>query len=163
MVNATYKLAPWADVLYAADHQFWKVYRGDIFQKFKGELWTVSEQSREMFGLYWIHHDTSNGYSKQADSITGGGNSGHQALHLAALFGAKKIILIGYDMQRTGGKEHWHGKHEGGLHNGAGFVNWIHRMKYLADDLAEMGVEVINASRVSALKCFPRATIEEVL
>lgn len=119
--------------------------------------------AREKFGTYWIRYSADSGFNREPDTINGGGNSGYQAIHLAATFGAKKIVLIGYDMQRTGGKEHWHGKHEGGLHNGTGFPAWITRMGALASDLSNMGVEVINATRTTALKCFPRATLEDAL
>lgn len=66
-------------------------------------------------------------------------------------------------MQRTGGKEHWHGKHEGRLPNGTGFAGWIKTMGYLAKDLDRMGIEVANCSRTTALRCFPQRRLEETL
>jgi hypothetical protein len=162
VVNATFKLALWADVLYAADMRFWETYGPKIFPSFQGETWSVSEMAREKFGTYWIRCGSDVGFSKEADTINGGGNSGHQAIHLAATFGARKIVLLGFDMQRTGGKEHWHGKHEGRLPNGSGFAQWMRSMAYLARDLKARGVEVVNCSRATAMKCFARKTLEEV-
>jgi hypothetical protein len=161
VVNATYKLAPWADVMYAADHTFWRVYIEDVRRRFQGELWSVSEQARDMFGTFWMRCGRQLGFNEAPDTINGGGNSGHQAIHLAATFGAKRIALVGFDMQRTGGKEHWHGPHEGKLPSGKGFPAWIRNMEPLARDLKARGVEVVNCSRATALNCFPRATIEE--
>jgi len=123
----------------------------------------VSEQASEKFGAYWIRCAKQQGYSKEPDSVNAGGNSGFQAIHLAALFGAKKIVLIGFDMMRTDGKFHWHGKHEGRLPNGTGFPGWIKSMGYLAKDLQAMGVEVINCTRRTALRCFPRMELEDAL
>lgn len=164
VVNASYKLAPWADVLYAADHNFWRVYMPDIRRvKFGGEMWSVSEQAQQQFGTYWIRHGRQQGYSDEPDVINGGGNSGYQAIHLAAKFGAQRITLLGFDMQRTHGREHWHGKHDGKLANGTGFAAWIRAMRSLADDLAERGVVVVNASRTTALHCFQEQTLEDVL
>lgn len=126
-------------------------------------MWSVSEQAREQFGTYWIRCGSGQGFCREPDTINGGGNSGHQAVHLAATFGAKRIVLLGFDMQMTNGQEHWHGKHEGRLPNGKGFPGWIKTMGYLAKDLEREGVEVINCSRSTALRCFRRATIEETL
>lgn len=163
VINATFKLAPWADVLYAADYRFWETYKSKIFGVVSSELWSVSDMARDKFGVYWIRHCSAPGFSREPDTINGGGNSGYQGIHLAATFGASRIVLLGFDMQRTGGKEHWHGKHEGGLPNGNGFAVWIRAMQSLADDLAEMGVDVINCSRVTALRCFRRLPLEEAL
>lgn len=126
-------------------------------------MWSVSDGARERYGTYWIRCGSGHGFADEPDTINGGGNSGHQAVHLAATFGATKIVLLGFDMQQTGGKEHWHGKHEGRLPNGKGFPGWIKTMGYLAKDLERMGVDVINCSRVTALRCFRRAPLEEAL
>lgn len=149
-------------MLYAGDHRFWETYARKIFGVFEGEMWSVSEQSREAFGVYWIRHGKGQGFTEERDTINGGGNSGFAAIHLAATFGAKRIVLLGYDMQRTDGKFHWHGKHEGGLPNGNGFPGWIRSMGYLAKDLEKRGVEVINCSRKTALKCFPKMELKDV-
>lgn len=163
VVNATFRLAPWADVLYAADYPFWKTYIDEIRARFRGEWWSVSEMAREQFGTYWIRHSRESGLSKLTDTINGGGNSGYQSIHLAATFGASRILLLGFDMQNTDGRFHWHGKHRGNLPNGQGYPLWIQNMTPLARDLAEAGVETINCSRITALKCFPRLTIQEAL
>lgn len=163
VVNATFKLAPWADVLYAADFRFWDVYAPKIFGSFGGECWSVSEMAREKFGTYWVRCGTNAGFCREPDTINGGGNSGFQAIHLAATFGAEKIVLLGFDMQRTGGLEHWHGKHEGKLPNGVGFGPWMRALGILAGDLRSMGIEVINCTKVSALRHFPRARLEDTI
>jgi hypothetical protein len=156
-------MAPWACALYAADFQFWRVYWPEIQRGFRGECWTVSEQARSKFGLYWIQHAPDEGLARGPDRINGGGNSGYQAIGLAALFGAARIILLGYDMQQTGGRVHWHGRHAGGLHNGTHYSRWLPRFAPLALDLAAAGVEVVNCTRETALRAFPRAELRDVL
>lgn len=140
---------------------------------FRGELWTVSEAARDEFGLYWIPHGAASdiGLNPQPGLINLGGNSGFQALHLAATFqGAQlpdfagaRILLLGFDMQRTGGRSHSHGDHLRGLPNGSNFALWIARFSTLARDLKSRGVEVLNCTRQTALRCFPRVPIEDVL
>lgn len=141
----------------------WETYADEIFPTFRGECWSVSEQAQKKYGTYWIRHSRDSGFNASPDTINGGGNSGYQAIHLAATFGAKKIVLLGFDMQRTGGKEHWHGKHKGRLPNGQGFAGWMKQMRPLAADLANMGIEVVNCSRETALRCFPRAALKDTL
>jgi hypothetical protein len=151
-VNREYEIAPWADVCYAADYAFWKTYLNlGLRDVFHGELWTVTALAAREFGINCIAKVPIDGYSPIKNTITTGGNSGYQAIHLAAYWGARRIILLGYDMQRTGGKEHHYGRHAGGLRNGRNFRFWIRRMVPLLRDLKAMGVEVLNASRVTAI------------
>jgi hypothetical protein len=51
-----------------------------------------------------------------AGVVGGGGNSGFQAVNLAAQFGASRIILIGFDMTDRGGK-HWYGRNHWPMSN----------------------------------------------
>lgn len=163
VINATYKLAHWADVLYAADFRFWDTYMGSIRSCFRGELWSVSEQAQEKYGTYWIRHGQNAGFCEEPDTINGGGNSGYQGIHLAATFGATRILLLGFDMQRTNGKEHWHGKHEGGLPNGIGYVHWMKALDVLYRDLTARGVEIVNCTRTTAWKTPKRMDLEAAL
>lgn len=130
---------------------------------FAGELWTVSEQARDAYGLYWIRHSQTQGFCAERDSISGGGNSGYQAVHLAATFGASKIVLLGFDMQRTGSRSHSHGDHLKPLRNGSNFKLFMERFVPLARDLKARGVQVVNSSRSTALRCFPLVPLEEAL
>lgn len=97
------------------------------------------------------------------DRIHTGGNSGFQAINLAFLFGARRIVLLGFDMSDEAGI-HWHGAHLNGLHNPNrdNFKRWRKALGELAVDLELEGVEVVNASRETALECFKRTRIEAI-
>lgn len=97
------------------------------------------------------------------DTINHGTNSGYQAINLAYHFDVKRIILLGFDMQHTNGKTHWHGDHPKRLTNAAGIENWLPRFKPLAQDLERLGVEVINCTTETAITCFKRADLRDVL
>jgi hypothetical protein len=163
VVNASFNMVPWADVLYAADFRFWNVYINEIRAVFKGECWTLSAQAGKMYGLSCIGLYRGDGYSIIPNTISSGGNSGYQAVHLAAYWGASRIILLGYDMQRTGGKEHWHGKHKGKLPNGRGFPLWIRRFNILVRDIKKRGIEIVNCTRKTALVSVPCTPLEEIV
>lgn len=94
-----------------------------------------------------------------------GGNSGFQALNLAVQWGARRILLIGFDMTDASGV-HWYGRnswHQANNPNESNFKRWIAAFGAAAPVLAKMGVEVINCSVHSAMKCFPRRSIEDAL
>lgn len=107
----------------------------------------IPGSSEPGLGLERIHHNH---------------NSGAQGINLAYLLGGRTIILIGFDMQNTGGKAHFFGDHPAGLRttNAADHIPYFDQ---LASDLQEQGVEVINCSRETALYQFRRATLEQVI
>ena len=88
-------------------------------------------------------------------------NSGAGAINLAITLGAKRVILLGYDCQKTGGKAHWHGNHEKGLGNAGTIRDWPAQFAKLAKVYPD--TDIINASRDTALTCFRRADLDEVL
>lgn len=95
------------------------------------------------------------------DKIHFNENSGAQAINLAYLWNAIRLILLGFDMQNTGGKAHFFGEHPPHLAQ-ANYAVYVERFTRLAADLRHEGVEVINCSRETALYQFKRATLGEV-
>lgn len=94
-----------------------------------------------------------------------GGNSGFQALNLTVQFGAKRILLIGYDMH-IGGGLHWYGPNkwqDANNPNDSIFARWIAAFDCSVSILKQLGIEVINCSPFSALQCFPKMSIEDAL
>lgn len=117
-----------------------------------------------MDGVNYVEAADDVGLCTRAGRIHSGGNSGYQAINLAFMWGARRIVLLGYDMQRTGGRTHWHGDHGNGLPSlTADLKEWRRRMIQLGIDLRTHGVEVINATRDTALTCFERQPIEVAL
>ncbi|MDG3040445.1 hypothetical protein [Roseicyclus marinus] len=103
------------------------------------------------------------GLGREPGVIHHGANSGYQAIGLAYQLGADRIILVGLDMQHTGGRSHWHGDHPKGLGNAWGIEGWRKNFDALAADLEAEGVEVINCSIDTALTCFPQADLRDVI
>ena len=114
-------------------------------------------------GAHTIGVEVRNEMIWDGRALGGGGNSGFQALNMAVLFGAKRCILLGYDFQDAG--NHWHGRHPQGFSqtNETSLKTWIGCMNAAAKKLQDIGVDVVNASRETALTCFPRMTIGEAL
>jgi hypothetical protein len=149
-------------VLYAPDLRWWRVYGGEVEQAFGGERWSCCEVD----GVNHVEAVDDVGLSIRPGRIHTGGNCGYQAIGLAFMWGAARIILLGYDMQRGAkGESHHHGDHGDGLPNcpSENLREWAQRMVQLGIDLRSHGVEVINATRRTALRCFEQLPIEIAL
>lgn len=93
-----------------------------------------------------------------------GSNSGYQALNLAVLFGAIRILLIGFDMKLSEtGRRHWFGNHPGKMNKASHYDQFIRAFYTTTADLKRAGVEVLNCTPGSALDAFPIAKLEDVI
>lgn len=156
VINNTYMLAPWADVLYACDEEWWDFYKPD----FAGAKWTINENAAKKYNLNLIAHDTQAIFC-ETEMIATGGNSGFQAINLAYLHGFRRILLLGYDYQNSG--QHWHGKHSGSLNKHPDMRRWIRHMENAYPLMQKAGLKIINCSRDTAINCLPRSTITQEL
>ena len=80
---------------------------------------------------------------------------------MAAQAGAKTIILVGFDCQHSSGRSHWHGDHPNHLGNAGMTHKWHEKFAELSRDFSH--IDIINASRETALTCFPRKPLESLL
>lgn len=151
---------PDAEYLYACDQKWWELHLEDVRQNFRGKLYTQfhnpqAEKFAKDSGLEAIEGKGGNGLGR--DCLKHGSNSGHQAINLAYLLGATHIYLLGYDMQGDG---HWFGDHPKPLHQGNknAFVN---NFDAIARELKAEGVEVINFTRSTALRCFSLGNFDD--
>lgn len=119
----------------------------------------------EFFGVKRIPSENKPGLSLDPFKIHQGANGGYQALNLAVLLGVKTVFLLGFDMRSVDGKKHWHGDHPNGLNNPTDdtYRMWINAFNTTIGDLKTAGVEVINCTHDSALRCFRFGRIEDFL
>lgn len=163
VVNTTYKLAPWADVLYACDWKWWGWNSGAF--DFAGLR--VSQDERAVTDWYVKRvvvagKDVCQILVEQPGVIGSGQNGGFQALNLAVQFGARRIItLLDYRPGR------WHGNHPGEVRAGGQrpetLAKWALTLDGQAGRLAELGVCVIDAANDGALTAFPKMAVPEAL
>jgi alpha-glucuronidase len=97
--------------------------------------------------------------------VGSGGNSGFQAINIAAQFGASRILLIGFDMHAAAGV-HWYGHN--GWHNASNpsdynYIHWRQALTKQSRVLGGMGIDVVNGSQGSALTCFRSSSVERTL
>lgn len=156
-INNSYKLAPWADMLYAADKDWWLMNKGA--PDFGGYKVTCEENAYD--DVLQLQIGAMTGFDPRANVLCTGGNSGYQAICVAVHAGCKKILLCGFDMKPG----HWHGPHKPPLRetNPSQYATWIERFRTLAQPLADLGVEVINCTPGSALDAFPHGVLADEL
>lgn len=154
VTNTSFRLAPWADVLFAFDAKWWREYHSEVALFFNGRKLTFAQSVVQEFDDIECLN--------RAPWFNNYGNSGACAIGLAIAGGADRIILLGYDCQ-VNGKSHWHGDHPHNWANCATIKRWPAQFKSLAMDAERDGVEIINVSRETSLKCFERMPLETVL
>ena len=170
VVNTSFKVAPWADILYAADSVWWDRFHVQVANEFGGRRFTCVPMGDPMpkqvadYALEYILLERGSGLNRMPSRINSGGNGGYQAVGLAYLAGAVRITLLGYDMRSgTSRRQHWHSEYAWWNEKvDRPFADWIGRFSALHGDLAKMGVTLVNASRESALK-IPHVSLEEAL
>lgn len=158
-ISDAYRLAPWADWLYSADRQWWDHHIDAVRETRIIDRWTLDKGAAEAYGLNWVRSYPKHGLSADYTSINEGRNSGYQAINLARNFGARRIVLLGYDMQGT----HFFGEHPAKFTVRNNFALFLPHFPALADGLAAEGVEVVNCTRTTALHAFRCARLEDTL
>jgi hypothetical protein len=161
VVNTTYKMAPWADALIASDVRWWQWHKGA--PEFKGLKYATSKHVK-WSGVQILRNTGPKGLELDPSGLKHGINTGYRAVNLAFHFGAKRIILLGYDMKRGDGPkrlEHWHGDHP--VPSRSQYPTFIKYFRTIVEPLNEHGVDVVNCTPGSALDCFPMADLRDAL
>lgn len=163
-VNDAYRLAPWADALYACDAKWWHWHQG--VPNFAGAKWSLDHSAWHNYRAKYpdvvkLRNTGPNGLEHAPTGLKSGRNSGYQAINLAVHYGATRILLLGYDMQPSGGKSHFFGEHPN--QQQSPYAMFRRAFESLVKPLEKCGVSVINCTRRSALTAFPKGVLEQVL
>lgn len=172
--NNTWEMIPDLRVLYACNEGWWTHYWSDALAAHPCEKWTTNAAAAKRYGVNWIAERDGRGLS-DGPHIHHGHGSGYSLLNLVYLMGARRVVLLGYDMKYApdydgrrrdvGSKpRHYFGEYPESLlhwpkaqvHAGV-HVGLVQRYR----EVAEQGrIEILNATPGSALDCFPRVSID---
>jgi hypothetical protein len=120
----------------------------------------------------YLAKDTSHtkGISDNPKMVSWNGNSGAAAISLAVHTGAKRIILLGFDMKLSSSKtQHWHNLYGRGVIQDnkklmkLPFDRHLRGFADIAKDAKRMGIEILNCCPDSAIKEFPRYSLKELI
>lgn len=140
-----------ADVCYSCDARWWRHHQG--LPGFPG-IRIGLEDVKQHAGVGILRNSGTQGFDPDPGALRSGGNSGYQALHLAAHFGISKAILVGYDLKG----DRWFGNHPSKIASVDQALRFPDRIAEFADlgrELAKIGIVVKRASMNSALTTFP--------
>lgn len=166
-IKDSYRLAPWADALYACDAKWWRRYNG--VPEFTGRKYALEPHEHgepDPDFAPWpdvvvLKNAGLAGLALDPSALRHGYNSGYQAINLAVHLGARRIVLLGYDMQPGPQGYHWFGSHPWQVDIPFGL--FLQQFPALVAPLAAAGVEIVNATRSTALTCFPCQPLEACL
>lgn len=162
-VNDAYTLAPWAHVLYAADHKWWRWHQPVPDYQLPPLLYTIDPLAVPLRpSIRLLNYTGHTGIESSPTGVRTGGHGGYQAINIAVHLGAKKIILLGYDlMPAADGRNHFFGEHPDG-----DCLTYAHRVgsyETLLEPLQKLGIILVNASPRTAITVIPRASLETAL
>lgn len=170
VINSSYLIAPWADVLFFGDDRWWTnetAVRNEALKYFEGQIVTVGRYVRD--ARLWHMHKVvptrrgGNGLTRDPTGLAMEMTSLQGALNIAFHKQAKRVILIGAD-NRAGdnGRRHYHEEHP--------WVptkeTWKERAEQLGlavPFLRDAGIEVINASLISTFTWWPKVDLAQWL
>lgn len=177
--NNVFQIVPDLELTYACNLEWWQIYWGAI-QKHPCEKWTTNETAARVYGVNYIRERGGEGLCQEPNVIHHGHGSGFSLLSMAHKAGARRVILLGYDMhyaadydghsQRIGSTprhselllpggeypaalQHWP---KVAVKNGRHF-----ELIRLYETVREQGlIEIVNGSPTSPFEVFPHVDIE---
>jgi len=170
-VNVAYLLGDWIDMVFFGDSAFFLKHM-DGLAEFKGlKVSCASNVASHDWVKYTPKDGKHNkGITKQPHLVSWNGNSGAAAISVAVHTGAKRVILLGFDMSLGDIKnQHWHDVYERGPAvtekrlKKLPFNRHLRGFAGIKRDADTMGVEILNCSPNSTIKEFRKVTLEELL
>lgn len=167
-INRALEFVPGADVLWWSDAGFWRRNRDLILAHAAPIKATcqVNYLPEDDLPSDVVQYNFTGGlgFDERPGCLRHGNNSTYAAIHLAAHLGAARIVLLGVDMRYgPAGESHFHGGH-GLIHSEATLTElMLPHFEPLVKPLQQRGITVVNASPDSALRCWPRCSIDEGL
>ena len=161
-----------ADIGYACDAKWWKAHEGVTgFRGLKVICGTETQNDLPFPDLHPITLTGLIGYDPTPGTVRGGGNSGHQALHIAGSL-SDLIYLVAYDytddpeckrrIEEDHLRDHWFGKHPAPLDITSDCQAALNRLRILSTELERRGVRIRNASLKSKISWLPRCSLDEL-
>ena len=160
-------LGNWVDFIYFGDSAWYLVHREGLKRHPKISVSShprfSKPDARKEVGLKYLARDGAKrfGISTKPGHVSWNGNSGASAINLAVHLGARRVLLLGFDMKAEGQNTHWHGGHDPRVN--PPFKRHLLCFPYVQEDARRLGVEILNVCPDSAIDVFPKVRLEEVL
>ena len=164
-VNQAYKLGPWVDAMYFGDCE-WYGKNLPAIRDYAGLKITSCGRCPE-HGWRHVHPVRRTKMygidSNSRDAISWNKSSGASAINVAYWLGAKRVVLLGFDMQMQGEHKNWHDDYRGEVKNPELFTQHLHCFPYIVEDAQALGLEILNATPGSAITQFPFVDLKDLV
>ena len=172
-INVAYQIGDWIDMVFFGDSGFYLSHRPKL-ALFPGVKVTCHNGARSESWVKYLGRDgrKPRGISSAPNLVSWNGNSGASAISVAAWSGAKRIILLGFDMKlSTDNHQHWHDAYKRGVINvnderkrrKLPFDRHLRGFPEIAEDAKRMGITILNASPDSAIQCFEKICVKDII
>ncbi len=162
-VNDSHRYCEFLDVLYVAD-RVWIDHHRSATRDIRPEKWTHHDPTMDGDYEDWnrITTNEGEGFSTDRTFLIRGGHSGYQLANLAYLMGCTTLILIGYD-SHSGGEHHFGPHPIPAMQIKTNYARFTENWTAVAEQLPELGLNIVNATPGSAIYQFPRGDLGELL
>lgn len=173
-VNIAYLLGSWVDFVFFGDHGFFIKHKQGLYN-YGGLKVTCVDSAKNEDWVKFLTKDKAVpfGISGNPKAVSWNVNSGAAAINLAVHTGAKRIFLLGFDMDLAeDNSQHWHNVYRNNTKDPAQpksmrknlpFTRHLRGFQKIAADAKKLGVEIINVSPKSRITEFTKLTLHEAL
>jgi hypothetical protein len=179
-INVAFLIGDWIDVCFFGDGKSFRQNKENL-ASWPGLKVTCNPGLIKVPWVKYLERDSAHPYgiSSKLDSVSWNLNSGSAAVSIAANAGAKRIILLGFDMKLgDGGGKHWHRLYNPTFSSkeitNLRKIGFRHEIKMpferhlrgfpqMAKDAQARGIEIINACPESAITVFPKCNVKDLL
>ena len=170
-VNVAFMIGRWIDIVFFGDNGFYLRFKRQLAE-FKGLKITCNSQPGRDGFIKCMARDTSHprGISLRPGYVSWNSNSGAAAISIAAQTGAKRIMLLGFDMQLSDEHtQHFHDVYKRGKIvedrrlRKLPFRRHMRGFDQIAKDARQYGIEIINVNPESAIEQFRKVSLKEFL
>jgi hypothetical protein len=171
-INNAYKIGDWLDALFFGDCGWYVVYRLALLELQCLKVTCcdrfANKSEKSSLGIKYLARNRKKtlGISEDPTTVCWNNNSGFAAISLAAHFGVKRIVLLGFDMTLDSSRvSHWHGSHHPQNKKPPipAFARHMRGAMFIQQDAERLGIEVLNCSDISTLTEFKKVNLQDVL
>lgn len=164
-VNVAFRYFPWVTAMYFGDCSLYPSIREDLLN-YKGLKFCSCGRVPEKGwpGVKRITRGKPSGIdSSRRHRIAWNGNSGTSAINIAYWLGAKRIVLLGFDMRRFDKSKNFHSDYPKESPELSPFKRYLRHFPNVAADAKSLGIEILNCSDISLIEQFPKVKLEDTL
>ena len=170
-INIAFMIGTWIDIVFFGDKGFFLTHQHGL-AKFPGLKISCLDSMKSISWVKCLPRNGSHakGISSNPKLVCWNQNSGAAAISIAANAGAKRIILLGFDMKLSEtNTQHWHGFYKKGEivnpkdRRSLPFDRHLTGFKQISKDAKSRGIEIINCSPDSAITEFKKVSLKELI